>query len=286
MGQLRDRMVSDFELGNYSEGTRERYLSCVRAFAAHFMRSPADLGGEDVRGFLLHLTRVRRISVSQLKMYVAALKFLYGRTLGRPEVVAWIPWPRVRSSLPEVLAPEEVRQILTAIEPALFRALFVTTYATGLRISEVCSLRVEDLDSARGVIRVLGKRNRERFVPLSERLLGVLRRYYHRERPRGPWLFPQSRGEGHVSPDQARRALKLALRATGLGSKRITPHVLRHSVATHLLEAGTDLRVIQAILGHASIRTTTRYTRVSAHLIRSAKDPLEIIEHAGSTRDR
>jgi site-specific recombinase XerD len=278
-------MVSDFELGNYSEGTRERYLSCVRAFAAHFMRSPADLGVEDVRGFLLHLTRVRKISVSQLKMYVAALKFLYGRTLGRPEVVAWIPWPRVRSSLPEVLAPEEVRQILMAIDPALFRALFVTTYATGLRISEVCSLQVEDLDSARGVIRVLGKRNRERFVPLSERLLVVLRRYYRGERPRGPWLFPQSRGDGHVSPDQARRALELALCTTGLG-KRVTPHVLRHSVATHLLEAGTDLRVIQAILGHASIRTTTRYTRVSARLIRSAKDPLEIIEHEGCARDR
>jgi site-specific recombinase XerD len=277
MGQLRDKMISDFELANYSLNTRRDYLRCVRQFAGHFMRSPGELGKPEVRSFLLHLLRVRKIAPPSLKMHIAALKFLYGRTLERPEVVAWIPWPRVRSRLPEVLDPKEVGKILAAIGPRVCRALFVTVYATGLRISEVCSLRIEDLDSKRGVIRIRGKGNRERFVPLRERLLSVLRRYYLVERPRGPWLFPHPSGDGHMNSDRAARTLHKATLSAGV-TKHVTPHVLRHSAATHLLEAGTDLRVIQAILGHASIRTTARYTRVSTRLLRGAKDPLEILE--------
>jgi site-specific recombinase XerD len=276
MGQLRDKMVSDLELGNYSPLTVLEYARCVRKFAAHYMRSPAELGEAEVRGFLLHMHKVRGVSLSRLKMYVAALKFFYARTLQRPEVSAWIPWPKVRSKLPAVLEPEEVRRVLAKIEPPLYRTLFVTMYATGVRISEACKLRVEDLDSRRGVIRIRGKGGRERYVPLSDRLLPILRRHYQRERLRSPWLFPRTDGRGAVVPHQARRALAKALRTTSLG-KRVTPHTLRHSFATHLLEAGTDLRVIQALLGHASIRTTTRYTRVSKEFIRRSADPLELM---------
>jgi site-specific recombinase XerD len=212
-------------------------------------------------------------------MYVAALKFLYGRTLCRPEVAAWIPWPKVRSRLPVVLEPGEVREILAAIEPPLFRTLFVTAYATGMRISEACSVRIDDLDSRRGVIRVRGKGGRERFARLGDRLLRILRRHYVRERIRGPWLFPRPGRKEPVSRYQARYALRRALERTSV-SKRVSPHTLRHSFATHLLEAGTDLRVIQVLLGHASIRTTTRYTRVSKELVGKSPDTLEILERA------
>lgn len=285
MDQLRDRIVSDFRLGNYRDSTAREYLRCIQNFSDHYMRCPSDLGRVEVRGFLEHLLVVRKLGASALKGYVAALKFVYTRTLGRPEVVAWIPWPRIRSELPVVLDPAEVKEILVAIEPPLYRALFVTVYATGIRISEACSLEIEDLDSRRGVIRIRGKGGRERYVPLHEKLLGVLRRYYRCQRPKGTWLFPGTMSDRHVSPDQARRALHKAVGKTSV-KKRVTPHLLRHSCATHLLEAGVELRVIQALLGHASIRTTVRYTRVSAALIKGTVDPLEIIEkQPDSARD-
>lgn len=277
MGQLRDRMVSDFALANYSPSTAAEYLRCVRNFSAHYMRCPSELGREEVRGFLHHLLVVRKLEPTGLKGYVAALKFLYTRTLSRPEVVAWLPWPRVRSELPVVLDPSEVKQLLAAMEPPLFQTLLVTTYAAGLRIAEACSLRIENIDSQRGVIRIRGKGGRERYVPLSKKLLDILRRYFHCQRPTGPWLFPGPRGDRPVTPHLVRAHLRRAIRKTTI-KKRVTPHVLRHSFATHLLEAGVELRVIQALLGHASIRTTVRYTRVSTRLIRDLIDPLEIIE--------
>ena len=277
MEQLRDKMISNFALGNYSPRTAKEYLRCVRIFTAHYMRCPSQLGKEEVRGFLHHLLAVRGMNPPSIKSYVASLKFLYTYTLERPEVVAWIPYPKVHSKLPAVLDPAEVKEILVAIEPPLFRALFVTTYATALRVSEVCSLAIEDLDSRRGVIRIRGKGGRERYVPLREKLLHVLRRYYRCHQPKGTWLFPAAKSDRHVSPDRARAALHKAVRRTSV-KKHVTPHVLRHSCATHLLEAGVELRVIQALLGHASIRTTVRYTRVSTRLIKGTIDPLEIIE--------
>lgn len=277
MGQLRDRMISDLTLGNYKPKTRAEYLRCVRKFSAHYMRCPSELGREEVRGFLEHLLVVRRLRPAGIKSYVAALKFFYTRTLDRPEVVAWIPWPRVRSKLPVVLDRAEVKQLLTAIEPPLYRALFVTIYATGICISEVCSVKIEDLDSRRSVLKIRGKGGRERYVPLHEKLLDVLRRYYLCERPKGPWLFPREGGDRPVSPRQARKALRKAVEKTSI-KKPVTPHILRHCMATHLIEEGVELRIIQALLGHASIRTTVRYTRVSTKLIKGTVDPLEIIE--------
>lgn len=277
MSQLRERMLTDFGLANHKPSTQKEYSRCIRNFAAHYMRSPSELGKVEVRGFLHHLLVVRRMEPPGLKGYVAALKFLYTHTLERPEVVAWIPWPKVRSELPVVLDPAEVKEILLAIEPSLFRALFFTVYATGLRISEACSIRIDDLDSRRGVIRIRGKGGRDRYVPLREKLLATLRRYYRSERPKGPWLFPR-RGtvDSHVTPNRARTLLRKAVEKTSV-KKRVTPHILRHSCATHLLDAGVELRVIQALLGHASIRTTVRYTRVSTKLLKKSVDPLDII---------
>jgi site-specific recombinase XerD len=270
-------MLSDLRLVNYSPSTTTEYLRCVRNFAGHYMRCPSELDADHVRRFLHHLLAVRKMGPSGVKCYVAALKFLYTRTLQRPEVVAWIPWPRVRSGLPEVLEPTEVKEVLTAVEPPLSRALLVTTYATGMRIFESCALKIEDLDSRRGVIRVLGKGGRERFVPFGTKLREVLRRYYRRQRPPGPWLFPGPREGRPMTPHLVRAHLRQALKKTTVG-KRVTPHMLRHSLATHLLEAGAELRVIQALLGHVSIRTTVRYTRVSKRLLRDLVDPLDIID--------
>ena len=212
MGQLRDRMVEDLDLRSYSEGTKETYLGCVRFYAAHYMRPPEELGRDDVRRFLLHMRMVRKVAPTTLRTYVAALKFLYAHTLERPEVVAGIPWPRVKKTLPVVLSPDEVQEVLAAIEPLRFRVLFITAYATGLRISEACSLKIEDIDSRRGVIRIRdGKRGRDRYVMLGDQLLVLLRAYFAKERPRGPWLFPYHDAGTHIPTYQSRRILKRSL---------------------------------------------------------------------------
>ena len=277
MGQLRDRMVADMELRGYATSTREQYVGCVQAFIAHYMRSPDQLGEDEVRGFLLHLKKVRGATPPRLNTYVAALKFLYKRVLKRPEVVADIPWPKVKRTLPVVLSPGEVKEVLAAIEPPKFRALFVTAYATGLRISEACKLRIDDIDSRRGLVRVKdGKRGKDRYSMLGGELLATLRRYYAKERPAGPWLFPYKDPGTPVPPYQARRILRRSLAKTGF-VKRVTPHTFRHCFATHLLEFGTDLRVIQALLGHTTIRTTARYAHVTTRHIRGAKSPLDFL---------
>ena len=278
MGQLRDRMVEDLDLRSYSEGTKETYLGCVRFYAAHYMRPPEELGRDDVRRFLLHMRMVRKVAPTTLRTYVAALKFLYAHTLERPEVVAGIPWPRVKKTLPVVLSPDEVQEVLAAIEPLRFRVLFITAYATGLRISEACSLKIEDIDSRRGVIRIRdGKRGRDRYVMLGDQLLVLLRAYFAKERPRGPWLFPYHDAGTHIPTYQSRRILKRSLAKIDF-KKRVTPHTFRHCFATHLLEAGTDLRILQSLLGHSSIRTTALYTHVTTRCVRSLKTPLDLVE--------
>jgi site-specific recombinase XerD len=206
---------------------------------------------------------------------MAALKFLYTKTLWRPEAVSFLSWPSDPQKLPTVLAIGEVERLLGALERPKYRVFFTTVYATGLRIREACQLETRDIDAARGVVHVRhAKRKRERFVMLSPRLLSILRAYWALERPPAPWIFAASTSARHLRPDTARKALKLAVAKAGL-EKKVTPHVLRHSFATHLLEGGTDLRVIQVLLGHNTIKTTTRYARVSTELIAKTPSPLE-----------
>jgi site-specific recombinase XerD len=285
MGQLRDRMVADMELRGYAVSTREQYTACVRIFAAHYMRSPEELGEEEVRAFLLHLKRVKKASPPRLHIFVASLKYLYRKVLNRPEVVATIPWPRVRRTLPVVLTPEEVTRVLHGIESVKFRTLFVTAYAAGLRITEACALRITDIDSDRGVIRVeRGKRGKDRYALLGDALLAALREYFAAERPKGPWLFPYRDPKTHVPPYQARRVLRRSLAKSGF-EKRVTPHTFRHCFATHLLEYGTDIRVIQALLGHSAIQTTSRYAHVSTRHVRGLRSPLDFLAEKDDTRD-
>ena len=276
MGQFYIRMSADLKLRNYSPQTGERYLCCCRNFIRHFMRPPTELGAEEVRAFLLH--QVDRFATpGALKMYVASIKFLYRVTLGRPEVVADIPWPKIPKTLPDVLSGSEVARLLAAIEPVKVRMLLTCTYAGGLRISEACSLRTGDLDSKRMLIHIRrGKGAKDRMVMLSPRLLELLRKYWKAARPSGGYLFPGQEPGSHVSAAAVRAALEKAVRKARLG-KRVTPHLLRHAFATHLLEAGADIRVIQVLLGHSSIRTTTRYTRVSAAHVGRTQSPLDLL---------
>jgi len=275
MGQLRDKMKADLKLRRYRPGTVDNYLWCARKFVAFHRRPPAEMGEAEIRQYLLHLVEEKQIGPAGHKMHVAALKFLYGVTLGRPEEAVRVPWPKVPVKLPDILDGSEVERLFEAVESIQHRAIVMTAYGAGLRISEACALRVGDIDSKRGVIHVRdGKRGRDRFVMLSPRLLGCLRQYWRAVRPKGPELFPGGAARGVVSPKTVRAALRKAVAKAGI-TKRVTPHVLRHCFATHLLERGTDLRVIQVLLGHGSIRTTARYTQVSTRHIARTRSPLD-----------
>jgi site-specific recombinase XerD len=275
MGKIRDKMLDDLKLRGYRANTVRKYLAYARKFVAHYRRCPSTLGEPEIRAFLLHLMEEQQTAPATQAIYVAVLRFLYGVTLQRPEVAVLIPYPRVPVTLPDILSSEEVIALLDAMGSVKYRAVVTTMYAAGLRISEACALRPGDIDSGRMLIHVRrGKRGRDRFVMLSERLLELLRIYWKLERPPGVYLFTGLTKRGHVSPEGVRRVLAEAARRVGL-LKRVTPHVLRHSFATHLLERGADIRTIQVLLGHNSIRSTARYTHVSERHIRATPSPLD-----------
>jgi len=274
MSQLRRQMIEDLTLANYAESTTTIYLGAIRVLAEHFGRSPAKLSREELREYVTGL-RDRCRSASRFRQHLAAIKFLYGRTLGRPDDISFISFPSLRPKLPTVLSIDEVASVLKALERPTYHAVSATIYATGLRVAEVCQLETRDLDAPRSVIHVRrGKGRKERLVPLSEELLALLRQHWRRERPEPPYLFAAPIARGAARPSSIRKALRQAGRAAAL-TKRVTPHVLRHSFATHQLEAGTDVRVIQAMLGHSSVQSTTRYTHVSVAQLRKAKSLLD-----------
>lgn len=281
MGQVRDQMLEDLTLRRYQEGTVERYLRCAREFAVYFWRSPAELGEEHVREFMLHLINERQLKPSTQKPYVAALKFLYQTTRKRPDVVASVPWPKEGPrQLPDILSADEIERLFAAIVSITHRAVLMLAFGAGLRITEACSLYIADIDSKRGVIHVRrGKRGKDRYVMLGERLLSVLREYWKVVRPSGPHLFPSHRQRAFITPEGVRSGLRKAVQIAKL-KKRVTPHSLRHAFATYLLEAGIDIRVIQVLLGHGSIRSTAHYTQVSTAHIAKTRSPLDGLRKA------
>lgn len=277
MGRLRDRMEQDLILKQFAPSTRRNYLLYCRKFAAHYGRSPEELGETEIREYLLHLIQVEQVSYATYRQIVAAVKFLYTVTLGRPGLVERIPFPRHRrNSFPEVLRQDQIVQLFAAIRRLKYRALLMTCYAAGLRISEACQLRVEDIDSTRMVLRVrYAKGSKQRYSVLSKRLLQLLREYWKQQRP-VEWLFPGQGKSGHVVPDTVRQVFRKAADAVGLG-RWCTPHTLRHSFATHLLENGTELVVIQALLGHNSLKTTATYTHVRTDHIGELQSPFDFL---------
>jgi site-specific recombinase XerD len=267
-------MIEDLQVRNFAPSTQDNYIRSVARFAQHFRRSPDRLGPEQIRAFQVHLVTQAKVSWGTLAQYVNALRFFYRVTLGKPWIIEQIPYPKQAKRLPVIPTREEILRFLEAIPNLKHRAILTVCYAAGLRISEVARLRVEDIDSARGVIRVhQGKRRKDRIVPLSPTLLELLRTYWRAVRPASRWLFP---GYGHDRPICRRTVQRVCeLARQRVGWDRFTAHTLRHSFATHLLDAGTDLRKIQVVLGHASVRTTANYTHVSTRTIQAIHSPLD-----------
>ena len=277
MTPLRQRLIEDLKIRNLSPSTVKTYVRLVRRFAEFHGRSPAELGPEDIRSYQLHLLE-SGTSWCVTNQSMSALRFLYNVTLKRDWPVERLPFGKRPKRLPVVISPEEVLLFLRSVGGLKNRMVLTTAYASGLRSSELLQLRVEDIDSARMVIHVRrGKGDKERIVPLSKVLLGQLRAYWRIERPKTKtWLFPGRNPVKPVVRETIAEACQQACTIAGL-RQHITPHILRHCYATHLLEAGTDLRTVQVLLGHASIRSTSIYTHVQRKLIETTDSPLDLI---------
>ena len=275
MTPLRQRFIDDLRLRNYARRTIDTYVGRVACFAKHFGRSPELLGPNEVRDFQLHLLE-RRVSWSSFNQAVCALRFLYGTTLGRAEQLPLIPFGKRPKTLPSVLSPAEVLRLLDAAEPGRERVLLQVAYGCGLRLSELLHLQVADIDSARMVIHVRqGKGAKDRLVPLSLRLLEELRAYWRRGRP-CTWLFPGQKPGRPINASHIQRRLGHLVKQLGL-SKHCSMHTLRHSYATHLLEAGVDVLTLKALLGHTSLQTTARYLHVSTHRLAQTPSLLDLL---------
>lgn len=279
MTPLRRRMLEDMQLRNFAVNTQRAYLHRVSQFARYFGQSPASLGPAEVRRYHLYLVREKHASWSQVAQAVSALRFLYRVTLRKPWVVQDLPCPKIPKKLPVVLTPAAVTELLQAVPNRKHRVMLLTAYAAGLRVSEVTALRVRDIDSQGMLIRVRqGKGRKDRLVMLSPRLLELLREYWKQARPQD-LLFPGRRPDRALATRQLARVCQQACQTAGL-TKRATVHSLRHSFATHLLEAGIDLRTIQVLLGHSAVRTTTTYTHVNPQRVQAVRSPLDTLPGA------
>jgi integrase/recombinase XerD len=273
MTPLRRRFIDDLRLRNYSPRTIETYVTGVVRLAKHFNRSPDRLGPDEIRAFQLHLLQ-RKVSWCMFNQTVCALRFLYTVTLGRPDMVGHIPFGKRAKTLPSVLSPEEVVQFLEGALPGRDRTLLDVAYSCGPRLRELLNLQVPDIDSPRMVLHIRrGKGQKDRLVPLSPRLLEVLRGYWRACRPK-LWLFPGVDGNKPLTDGAVQRLCRRTAKRAGL-RKRITPHTLRHSFATHLLEAGVDLLSVQVLLGHSHFNTTAKYLHVSMRRLQHLPQLLE-----------
>jgi integrase/recombinase XerD len=271
---LRQRFLDDLRLRNLSPRTIECYVAHVAAFARHFGRSPDQLDQEHIRQYQLHLRDQKQASWSLFNQAVCALRFFYKVTLPSPWAVEHLPYAKRPRSLPAVLSREEVQQLLACVDRPSYRLLLTTLYAAGLRLSEGLHLQARDIDSARMILHIRsGKGQKDRFVPLSPKLLDDLRAWW-RLRRLTTWLFP-GRNNQPLSASGVQRACQAAAIAAGL-AKHATPHTLRHSYATHLLEAGLDIRTLQKLLGHSQLGTTALYTHVTDERLRGVFSPWDL----------
>jgi integrase/recombinase XerD len=276
MSPLRRRMIEDMTIRNLAPATRQSYVQAVAKFSRYFGKSPDRLGLEEVRSYQVYLVS-QGVAWASLNLTVCALRFFYGVTLGRVEMPELIAYARTPRKLPVVLSGEEVVRFLEAVPTLKSRVALTTAYASGLRLSEVVALKIGAIDSQRMLIRVEnGKGGKDRYAMLSVQLLAILRSYWRRTRPSG-WLFPGRNPERPINPKMLAVACQAACEAAGL-SKHVTVHTLRHSFATHLLENGTELRIIQVLLGHSHLSTTALYTQVAASFIAKTVSPLDRLD--------
>lgn len=275
MTPLRQRLLDDLRVRNYSPRTVEAYVAGVAKFAKHFGRSPDLLGPEDVRTFQLHLIGLK-VSWSTFNQVVCALRFFFGTTLGRSDFLPLLAYGKKPRKLPCVLSPEEVARLLGAARPGRDRVMLQTAYACGLRLGELLHLQVNDLDSPRMLVHVRqGKGRKDRLVPLSPQLLEELRTYWRCYRPQR-WLFPNAAKQVPLCPNTVQRWMKRMVVQARL-NKPATMHTLRHSFATHLLEAGVDVLMVQKILGHSNLTTTTRYLHLRSDRLRMVPSLLALL---------
>lgn len=274
--QILKRMKQTFVLRGFRPNTQSAYILCIDAIGRHFDCCPSKLRNEQVRAYLEHLLIHRGMKPASVSVHHAALTFFYAKVLQRPKVMEGVVRTKRTRHVPVVLSGSEARELLAAITSWRSRTVATVMYGAGLRVSEACALRPADIDSRRGVLHVSdGKGGHGRYSLLDDALLEALREYWRRVRPPGPWLFP---GGCHpsrpISSDAIRDALKRAAHRMGM-KKQISPHSLRHSFATHMLEMGTDLRTLQVLLGHASVNSTTRYLSITLGRIARTPSPLQ-----------
>jgi len=282
---LRKMMLEELQRRNYSEITTRKYLQVVTDFAKHFGKSPDKLGPSQLRAYQAYLLKERKLTPGSVVNSVSALRFFFVKTLKRHQFRDFLPYPRDRRRLPTVLSREEVSRLINAAGTQFRRTLLMTLYGTGMRRSELAHLKVGDIDSQRMIIRVVaGKGGKDRDLPLSPALLETLREYWRWRKPK-LYMFPtrtrRLRGEETISDKTVWIACSEAARRAGI-SKRVTPHTLRHSWATHLLEAGTDLRTIQVLLGHEDLETTAQYLHLSQRHLQAVINPLDSLALSGT----
>ena len=280
MTALRQRFIDDLRLKNFSDGTIKVYVHAVKKFALFLGRSPDESTAQDVRAFMVHQLDCG-LSRSYCVILRNALRHLYQDTLGRTDELKAVPRPKRERRLPVVLSRQEVQRLFAVVQNIKHRALFMVAYDAGLRLSEVLNLRIEDIDSQRMVIRICqGKGKKDRYGRLSKGLLTLLREYWRVCRPES-FLFPGACLHKRYDVSTPGQILKTLSRKAGI-SKCVSMHTLRHSFATHLLEAGTNLRVIQQLLGHSNIQTTCLYTHISIEGLREAPSPMELLEDSAA----
>jgi len=281
MTQLRKKMLEELQRRNYSHRTAKTYVRIVREFALHFHQPPDKLGPEHIRQYQAYLFRTKKLTPASVSQYVSALRFLFIKTLRRHFLTEHIPFPKSPRRLPTVLSPEEVTRLIDSARNLYHRTLLMTLYATAMRRAELCRLKVTDIDSQRMMIRITqGKGRRDRDVPLSPKLLETLRVYWRWMKPR-TFLFPGTvkgvRADVPISPNLVWLACRQAAQAAAI-AKPIHPHTLRHSCASHLLEAGADLRTIQVLLGHSRLEHTLVYLHLSHKHLQALPNPLDTLQ--------
>jgi integrase/recombinase XerD len=285
---LRKIMLEELQRRNYSESTIRHYLRFVEAFARHFGKSPDKLGPHQLRTYQAYLLKVRKLTPGTVENHVAALRFFYIRALKRPGFREFLPYPKVQRKLPNILSKEEVARLIDASSGLFERTLLMVLYGTGMRRSEVARLKIADIDSQRMVIHVVnGKGRKDRDLPLSPALLETLRAYWRWLKPR-TYLFPSRRHREHEQPITDKvvwLACSEAAKRAGI-RKPASPHLIRHSWATHLLEAGTDLRTIQLLLGHEDLEVTARYLHLSEQHLHQVANPIEELKLSSVDQSR
>jgi integrase/recombinase XerD len=280
MGVLRERMEREMVLRRMAVRTRRSYAEAVAALAKHYRRGPDQLTEQEIQGYLLYLIEERKLARSSCLVALHGLRFFYHETLKREDLNFGVPRTRAAQKLPEILSREEIERLFAAATQFKHRVLLMTTYAAGLRVSEVCALKLGDIDSARMTIRIeQGKGSKDRYSLLSPRLLSDLRRYWRMDRPR-LWLFPAARCADRAMNPHTAQKIYYAARDRAQISKRCGIHGLRHAFATHLLEAGTDVHTIQRLMGHNDIQTTMRYFHLAQQKIAATRSPLELLSRS------